>query len=962
MKFSTFTTIWLLVFTFIQPWHAFSQNTYMPCSTVSPITLEDSFDENTAERMGASCRSYLYGTYGGSCTYTNCTVPPTTFPSCPKYRVPVAFTVFRTNSGTLSYDTSKIYTKLIELNLIYAQANLQLVMSQSIRFINDTDLYSFVTGNSTDPDDGINDDTELETLDLPNVLNVYVANTLINSGANSCGYAYFPSTYTSGGSVNTKNRAVLASACVNPSDESLEHEIGHLFGLYHTHNGASGNVPNEPANGSGACTFGAPNSSLAANDPNNPSNKGDGISDTPPDPLLIGMVNNSCQYVGPYTPDPSQGIDTRNIMGYTNYNGCNPVHFSACQLRKINDCLLECRDYLCAANVAIDFNATIINHPESPFWEICVGDAIPTLHTYNNCYNWYDGASANATLLASSTGSFTPSSIVNNNLPGIYEVWVEEANNYAIDRPCRRKATITVLPDAGNGISPANNNLCCNESIILTTQNANTPAPYTTAFWVDTAPVTNGTGLAAAQAAGKIFAADPNLSVPANQTGFIFSPNCSATFAPGNYFVTPFTSYQNLAAPQFKIGPNANINIPDYPNTAGISIPITVSQLPNNARLSQLCTFIQHEFTNDLNISLTAPNGTVIGIVNTFSLNGFGVNIGTAASPACFVTSGGYNAGGCNGNAYPNPPCYTGNINSDSPLNVDIGNPNGTWLLTITDNNNPGNNGALQFAELIFDQAPFAITFPTLPNANTSACTFGTAIPITILPENCNTSPAIVNVRLKTYLEGCYQTNTQTMTRNVALPLQQPFNTLPWNYSGGESVTNIPANAIDWVLVEARNANNPTLILDQAAAWLLNNGEIVDYEDISKGVRFDALTAGNNYRFIVRPRNHLAVMSQATQVTDQIHSNIDYNFTTAQTQAVGNQQTKAIANNIFVLFAGDIYADGVLTAFTDYNTFVNTTGNGYRLADLNLDGTVNITDFNLLRSNVGKIGLNVLRY
>ena len=323
-----------------------------PCAT----TLPDEIDPATGAmaKMGPSCTTYLYGSYGGTCDFTNCNVPNPPQAACPDYRIPLVFTVLRSNAGSTTYNAAVLSTVLDELNTYYANARMTFVQAEAVRFINDSDLQNFYTAG-TDPEDGADDDVEITAYDLPNVINVYVAEDVHRGTVSTCGYAYFPTVMGSGASVSNNNRAVMSRDCVEAGDPSLAHELGHFFGLQHTHNGASGNTPNEASNGSDACDFGPPNSSLPGNDPNNPWNIGDGIADTPPDPLLLGKVNSACQYIGTYTPAPSQPLLLNNIMSYTNYNACEPNTFTDCQLRKMNDVLLQCRDYLCAANIALDF-------------------------------------------------------------------------------------------------------------------------------------------------------------------------------------------------------------------------------------------------------------------------------------------------------------------------------------------------------------------------------------------------------------------------------------------------------------------------------------------------------------------------------------------------------------------------------------------------------------------------------
>ena len=57
----------------------------------------------------------------------------------------------------------------------------------------------------------------------------------------------------------------------------------------------------------------------------------------------------------------------------------------------------------------------------------------------------------------------------------------------------------------------------------------------------------------------------------------------------------------------------------------------------------------------------------------------------------------------------------------------------------------------------------------------------------------------------KMFFEGPYFNSQMTPFLNILgyIPLDQPYNTEPWNYTGTETVTAIPnANVVDWVLVE----------------------------------------------------------------------------------------------------------------------------------------------------------------
>lgn len=97
------------------------------------------------------------------------------------------------------------------------------------------------------------------------------------------------------------------------------------------------------------------------------------------------------------------------------------------------------------------------------------------------------------------------------------------------------------------------------------------------------------------------------------------------------------------------------------------------------------------------------------------------------------------------------------------------------------------------------------------------------------------------SVKLTVFLEGPYYLGKMKTELGKAglLPLNQPFNTPPWNYSGFEAVDSIPdSNIVDWVLVDIRSADSaaaatPSTIIARKAAFLMNNGLINDIDGIT---------------------------------------------------------------------------------------------------------------------------------
>ena len=63
------------------------------------------------------------------------------------------------------------------------------------------------------------------------------------------------------------------------------------------------------------------------------------------------------------------------------------------------------------------------------------------------------------------------------------------------------------------------------------------------------------------------------------------------------------------------------------------------------------------------------------------------------------------------------------------------------------------------------------------------------------------TSISDINVSLFAFLEGPFNGSSMTTYLNLfgLIPLSQPYNSAPWNYTGTENVESIPTDVGDWV-------------------------------------------------------------------------------------------------------------------------------------------------------------------
>ncbi len=219
-----------------------------------------------------------------------------------------------------------------------------------------------------------------------------------------------------------------------------------------------------------------------------------------------------------------------------------------------------------------------------------------------------------------------------------------------------------------------------------------------------------------------------------------------------------------------------------------------------------------------------------------------------------------------------------------------------------------------------------------------------------------------VKAKIKVFLQGAYLGNglmSTTLKQYNLVPTEQPFSQAPWNYNGTECADELPSNIVDWVLLELRDANNFDQIVEQKAALLLNNGNVVDKG--KDAVRFYNIPADQSYFIVVRHRNHLAQMSSVSVPLPNLNP---YTFSEGANYVMGGDtQSVVLPDGQWAMIAGDFNADGVVSV-ADFNYYQSQSSfiNQYLDGDCNLDRTVSVADFNLYMPNASVIGIQQIRY
>lgn len=231
-------------------------------------------------------------------------------------------------------------------------------------------------------------------------------------------------------------------------------------------------------------------------------------------------------------------------------------------------------------------------------------------------------------------------------------------------------------------------------------------------------------------------------------------------------------------------------------------------------------------------------------------------------------------------------------------------------------------------------------------NANPGPCensTYGEVEDYTI-----NVTGGMQEIELSAFLEGSF--NGFGMETDLAswIPLDQPYDELPWEYPGTENVVSLPnGNVVDWVLVELREALTPAeantaSLMGRQAAFILVDGQVVGL-DGSSNIQFNNATSKNIYALLWH-RNHLAVISAKALLP--AGGSYIYDFTDRIDKAFGGPDAqKELGAGIWGMIAGDGDRNGMIDS-GDKSTLwdIESGSAGYINTDYNLDGQSNNID------------------
>ena len=200
---------------------------------------------------------------------------------------------------------------------------------------------------------------------------------------------------------------------------------------------------------------------------------------------------------------------------------------------------------------------------------------------------------------------------------------------------------------------------------------------------------------------------------------------------------------------------------------------------------------------------------------------------------------------------------------------------------------------------------------------------------------------------VRAMLQGPYTTNTHHMA--VALTNSIPSTSL---YADDpRTVTNIPDDTVDWILLQARPSlsNAPTF---SRSYFLKSDGSVISASgDTNLLIEVDPGTT--NY-LVVAHRNHPAVMSAEPIVF--ANQSISYDFTLNSNQYYGaDSGAVELEPGVWGLMAGDADGDGWVSWVDQSICTMLVDHVGYQCGDYDLDGVVTTNDLDLCMANADRM-------
>lgn len=227
----------------------------------------------------------------------------------------------------------------------------------------------------------------------------------------------------------------------------------------------------------------------------------------------------------------------------------------------------------------------------------------------------------------------------------------------------------------------------------------------------------------------------------------------------------------------------------------------------------------------------------------------------------------------------------------------------------------------------------------------------------------CTGTIPFIDLMLTVLLDGPYDDASDLMHDHLRtqslIPNDHPYSLSPFNHLGTEAILpgvlalTGPDAIVDWVLIELRDRNAPSIVNASRAALLQRDGDVVDLDGTSP-LRFFDLSS-SLYYVALRHRNHLGTMSalpvqfSAAPLVLDLTSALVENHGADPSLALTAQKTR---DDHRMLWSGNVVQNGLLSYLGTGNdqdailisiggTIPTTTiTSAYSSEDVNMDGRI----------------------
>lgn len=246
----------------------------------------------------------------------------------------------------------------------------------------------------------------------------------------------------------------------------------------------------------------------------------------------------------------------------------------------------------------------------------------------------------------------------------------------------------------------------------------------------------------------------------------------------------------------------------------------------------------------------------------------------------------------------------------------------------------------------------------------------------------CYGLPDKVQLQVKVRLEGPYDSGSGLMYADLRLlsdfPMVEPYTALGYTHvnGGNEFVSHTLLSVwgddaiVDWIVLEVRDPDDPSIVLASRSALVQSDGDVVDGNGNS-AIWLD--TSPGLYYVSVRHRNHLGAMLLYPRPLTPFMTYVDFSENTLPTWGTEARNT---TGPVALLWSGDVNFDGDLRYTGTGNdrdpilveiggTTPNTVVTKYHGTDVNMDAAIKYTgtanDRDRILINIGGTTPNAVR-